>query len=101
MNKEFPELHNFFGAYFHQDWTVEHDTPEQVLDAFLVESHIDDLKAVYKELNALLAQKQAEPALRIYLLKDLSCYYCYWNSWASGESWLRHIEDRLKTKIKG
>ena len=36
MNKELPELHDFFGAYFHQDWTVEHGTAEQVIDAFFI-----------------------------------------------------------------
>jgi hypothetical protein len=100
MNADFAELHNFFGSYFHQDWTVEHETAEQVLDTFLTESHIDELMKVRSELNALLAQKQDEPILRDYLLRTLSCYYCYWISWESGESWLRHIAKRLNSRIE-
>ena len=95
MSREFPELHEFFGAYFHQDWLDEHETAEQVLDSFLTESHIDDLMVVQKELNALLDQEKDELILREYLLKELSCYYCYWNAWDSGQAWLRHIARRL------
>lgn len=97
---KFTELHNFFGSYFHQDWIVEHETPEQVLDAFLTESHIEALILVRSELNALLAQKQDEPILRDYLLRNLSCYYCYWISWESGESWLRYIAKKFNSRIE-
>lgn len=103
MNKviaKFTELHNFFGSYFHQDWTVEYETAEQILDAFLTESHINELMKVQRELNALLAQKLDEPTLRNHLLRNLSCYYCYWISWESGESWLRHIAIKLHTRIE-
>jgi hypothetical protein len=99
MNREFPELQDFFGAYFHQDWTVEHETAEQVVDAFLADSDIEDLKVVRQELNVLLGQGKDELMLREYLLKELSCYYCYWNVWGSGESWLRHIASRLASHI--
>ena len=98
MNAEFPELHDFFGAYFHQDWTVEHDTAEQVIDAFVAESAIEDLMAVRHELLVLMDQGKDEFVLREYLLRELSCYYCYWNAWASGESWLRHIAGRLDSR---
>ncbi|MGJ7518215.1 contact-dependent growth inhibition system immunity protein [Pseudomonas baetica] len=101
MNKDFTELHDFFGAYFHQDWTVEHDTAEQVIDAFLSESDARDLKAVKQELYELLDQKRAELELRTYLLRELSCYYCYWNEWESGESWLRHIANKLAYSLDG
>ncbi len=51
---------------------------------------------VRQELNALLNQKKDELELREYLLKELSCYYCYWNAWESGELWLRYIASRIK-----
>lgn len=99
MNREFPELHEFFGAYFHQDWLVEHGTAEQVLDAFLSESASEDLILVQNELNTLIDQGMAESALRRYMLADLSCYYCYWFAWESGDVWLRHIASRLADRL--
>ncbi|MDP9784001.1 contact-dependent growth inhibition system immunity protein [Pseudomonas fluorescens] len=99
MNIEFPELHDFFGAYFHQDWSVEYESAEQVLEAFLAESDVEILKAVQQELSILLDKKKGEVALREYLLRELSCYYSYWNTWGDGESWLRHIASRLNSRI--
>nr|BFE93814.1 hypothetical protein GCM10020185_43500 [Pseudomonas brassicacearum subsp. brassicacearum] len=58
MNTEFPELHDFFGAYFHQDWSAEHESAEQVLEAFLAESDVEILKAVQQELSILLGKKR-------------------------------------------
>jgi hypothetical protein len=95
MSRDFPELHDFFGAYFHQDWTVEYDTAEQVIDAFLADSDSEDLMTARQELDVLIGRKMDESVLREYLLTELSCYYCYWNVWESGEIWLRHIANRL------
>lgn len=98
MNRELPELHDFFGAYFHQDWTVEHDSAEQVIDAFIADSGPEDLMLVRNELSFLLEQRKDEVELREYLLKEMSCYYCYWNAWESGELWLLHIAKKLDGK---
>jgi hypothetical protein len=95
MNRKFPELHQFLGAYFHQDWTVEHETAEQVVEAFLADSDPEDLVLVRREITALLDLGKNEFELRDYLLKELSCYYCYWNAWESGASWLCHIAKKL------
>ncbi|QVW23802.1 hypothetical protein KJF94_28885 [Pseudomonas hormoni] len=99
MNREFSELHDFFGAYFHQDWMVEHDSAEEVIDTFLADSDPEDLKLVRQELGFLLEQRKGEMELREYLLKELSCYYCYWNEWESGKAWLRHIAKKLGNDI--
>jgi len=69
---------------------------EQVIDAFLADLYPEDLMVVRQELNALLDQGKDELVLRAYLLKELSCYYRYWNTWESGELWLRHIASRIK-----
>ncbi|MBV4496783.1 hypothetical protein HU715_015610 [Pseudomonas sp. SWRI12] len=99
MNKELPELHDFFGAYFHQDWSAEHESAEQVLEAFLAESGVEILKTVQQELDVLLGKKENELELREYLLKELSCYYSYWNTWEVGKVWLRHIASRLSSRV--
>ena len=99
MSKEFPEVHDFFGAHFHQDWTVEHDTAEQVIDAFLIDSDPEDLRRVRQELDTLLELRKDEVGLREYLLKELRCYYCYWDAWESGEAWLRHIAGKLDSRL--
>lgn len=75
---------------------MEHQTPEQVIDAFLTDSGSLEVRNVRQELGMLLEQGMDEPLLKEFLLRELSCYYCYWNEWESGQSWLRHIFDILK-----
>lgn len=99
MTNDFPEAKDFFGAYFHQDWPVEHDTADQVIDDFLRNSDKAVLILVRNELRALLSNKLNEIDLRAFFLKELHCYYCYWNEWASGEAWLRHIEKKLNENL--
>ncbi|MFJ4545254.1 contact-dependent growth inhibition system immunity protein [Pseudomonas sp. NPDC088885] len=99
MNNEFPETQDFFGSYFHQDWLTEHETADQVIDDFLKTSDKRILTLVRDELEVLLSRKLDEMALRSLFLKDLHCYYCYWNEWASGELWLLHIERKLKNHL--
>jgi hypothetical protein len=58
---------------------TEHESAEEVINAFLTESDIDFLRRVQQQINLLLNEQKDEPNLREYLLKGLSCYYCYWN----------------------
>lgn len=99
MNNDFPEAQDFFGAYFHQDWLLEHDTADQVIDEFLRDSDKKVLMLVRSELQTLMSKKLNEMDLRTFFLKELSCYYCYWNEWESGEAWLRHIERKLSENL--
>ncbi|WP_166224779.1 contact-dependent growth inhibition system immunity protein [Pseudomonas atagonensis] len=99
MNNAFPEAQDFFGAYFHQDWLLEHDTADQVIDDFLRNSDKSVLILVHSELQTLLSKELSEMELREFFLKELNCYYCYWNDWKSGEEWLRHIERKLSVNL--
>ncbi|WP_123533148.1 contact-dependent growth inhibition system immunity protein [Pseudomonas fluorescens] len=99
MNQDFPEIHDFFGSYFHQDWREEHETADQVINDFLQASDKGTLRLVRNELQSLLLEKKDELSLRAYLLKELSCYYCYWNEGVTGELWLRQIAEKLDEKL--
>jgi hypothetical protein len=92
-------LHHFFGAYFHQDWRIEHDCAEEIISAFLADSSNDILRATQQQINALISTQKDELGLRECLLKELSCYYCYWNEWKTGEDWLCHISNRLSAAL--
>jgi hypothetical protein len=100
MTHEFPELHDFFGAYFHQDWLIEHATPDNVIADFLQASDAEIVQLVCRELQLLLAQNKDELAMKDYLLRNLSCYYCYWNEWASGRAWLSYVLAALQDGIR-
>jgi hypothetical protein len=50
VSEQFPEIHQFLGACFHQDWAVEHEAVEQVIDAFLADSDSEDLVIFRREI---------------------------------------------------
>ena len=50
-----PRLHQFLGAYFHQDWTLEGHDWETVVDDFIVESPRAVVTATAEELRDLVA----------------------------------------------
>ena len=66
MNQDFPEIHDFFGSYFHQDWRDEHETADQVINDFLQTSDKGTPRLVRNELQSLLLEKKDELSLRAY-----------------------------------
>ncbi|WP_077048348.1 contact-dependent growth inhibition system immunity protein [Pseudomonas sp. KK4] len=91
MSDEFPELYEFLASYFHQDWSFDHDTEEEVIRSFVIDSSIETLLQVKSELQNLLATTQSEGELQNFLFRELSCYYYYPHAWSSGKAWLEHV----------
>lgn len=99
ITEDFPRLFQFLGAYFHEDWMCEFDSANEVVESFVADSHELTMQQVLKEIEILLGANLTENNLRDFLLKEMSCSYCYWNEWASGEIWLRHIEKKLNDSL--
>lgn len=55
-------LKDFFGAYFHQDWAVDSETPADVVDGYLREARESPL-LLARTIRAWLALNQDEQAL--------------------------------------
>ena len=98
-NDDLSELYQFLGAYFHQDWMCEFDLADEVVNSFVEDSDKLTMQQVLKEIEILLGSNLTENNLRDFLLKEMSCSYCYWNEWDSGEIWLRHIEKKLNDSL--
>ncbi len=60
----------FNGAYMHQDWEYEFDTPWQVAQDFGVTASVEDLRSAADKLSELLASAADEVALRKALHAD-------------------------------
>lgn len=60
---DYPALQNFLSAYFHQDWAMEHDTPQAVVDGYRSGEAPDQLKATREDLARLLVVEPDDAAL--------------------------------------
>lgn len=90
-NEEFPQLFQFLGAYFHEDWMSEFDVSDDVVKSFITDSEASVILDVIKEAEAVLALDLTEKEIRDFLLKEMGCSYCYWHEWQDGCTWLKHI----------
>lgn len=91
MNIPLTELQQFFGAYFNQDWTIEHSSADEAIYSFLLDSKRDTILTVKKEIRDLINNYKDEPIFQNNLMHAQHCYFYYPSQWASGLSWLNHI----------
>ncbi|WP_150618529.1 contact-dependent growth inhibition system immunity protein [Pseudomonas fluorescens] len=94
--EDFPNLFQFLGAYFHEDWMCEFDLADDVIKSFLADSEAHAISYVINEIEALLALNLTEDKLRDLLLRELGCCYCYWHEWQDGVAWLTHVSVVLR-----
>ncbi|TWI06142.1 hypothetical protein IP90_00406 [Luteimonas cucumeris] len=90
----FPALQNFLSAYFHQDWAVEHDSPQAVVDYYLEGESERQVAQLRDEIARLLAQDLDEDTLAS-LVQELGSEYDASQDGGTYRDWLRDIEERL------
>lgn len=93
--QEFPALSNFLGAYFHQDWAVEHGSPEAVVAYFLDHESDAEIAKVRGELERLAAQSLPEADLA-QRLRVLGSEYDPTRDGGSYRAWLQSLVSRLQ-----
>lgn len=91
---DFPALENFFSAYFHQDWRVEHDAPDAVVSYFLDSEADEEIAAVRDDLARLSAQALEEDVLGVRL-RALGCEYDPTREGSSWRDWLSTLRERF------
>ncbi len=93
----YPALENFFSAYFHQDWAVEHADADAVLAYYLDGEPEAEVAKVRAELEALRGRELDEAALGQALASLGSSY----DPAADGHSragWLQRLAEGLAAR---
>lgn len=70
----YPTLENLLAAYFHQDWRMEHDSVEAVVDYYRGSESPEMVAALRTELAALQAEGLDDAALGAKL-QGMGCEY--------------------------
>ncbi len=91
---DYPTLQNFFSAYFHQDWMMEHDSAEAVVDAWREGESDEYIARARDELDRLLARDYDEAALGEEV-RRLGSEYDPTREGTAWRDWLTGIQRRL------
>lgn len=89
-----PDLYQFLGAYFHQDWDLEADDWTGVVDNYVNDDPVPGpLRALAQEIDVLRANR-AEANLPQFMVRIVGV--CYSPEPLTYKQWLGHIADRLR-----
>ncbi|RYH19673.1 MAG: hypothetical protein EON54_27005 [Alcaligenaceae bacterium] len=87
---KYPNLHHFFGSYFHQDCFDDLPTAEAILRLYASAEPIDVVKAALGELRELLASITEEVELGA-LIGQLGCYYRPAADHLTNRKWINEV----------
>ena len=96
MTNQFPHLTQFFSSYFHQDWTLEANSPSEVVENYRNSESPESIEGALSELNKLLEMPIAEPDLETFILEELGCYYNPEADNQTVKEWLHLVQESLK-----
>jgi CdiI immunity protein len=112
IKDKFPNLYQFFGGYFHEDWDLEAKDAEAVIHNYLNDDYYlnDDnylndekpriVKQVIDEISLLLEMNLDRYQLSDVLADDLRCSYDPTFYGISDIEWLRWVQATLKHGIE-
>jgi hypothetical protein len=90
------DLYQFFAAYFHQDWDLEADDWEGIVDNYVNEDPVaGPLRTLAREIDDL-REARPEPDLEQFLLRTVGVNYL--PQPLSYKEWLGQIADRLRQR---
>jgi hypothetical protein len=89
---DMPNIEEFLGGYFHQDWMEDAPTSISVVEQYLNEWPVEGITKASNELNVLLMHSDDEMA---HYLKEMGCEYYPVGDGFSYREWLNQLADRL------
>lgn len=93
MKTNYPNLDEFFGTYFHQDWLGDAPTATGIVKNYLAEWPAKEVVEANAELTRLLAVTETtELAL---VLRQFGCYYNPSADGLSCREWLEQVSKML------
>jgi hypothetical protein len=95
-DREFPALYQLFGGYFHEDWKVEHGSPDAAVRAFIAEAPPEAITAASAELDRLLSSGFDDAALTRLLDDGFRCDYVPASDGIATSDWLARVRATLQ-----
>jgi hypothetical protein len=94
---ELPQLAQFFGGWFHQDWTDEgSDLPGDVVRRYAREETPRTVRSTMEEIDRLLASRLPPAQMRRLMVDELGCAYDPTLEGKTFRAWLREVRKLLR-----
>lgn len=90
-------LRQFFGAYFHQDWSDDAPEPDQIVERFLADEP-DQRERIQlaRLMEEYASTAKDDEALEQALFSELWCYYTPSADGLRAGDWMRHVAALLR-----
>lgn len=92
--KRFYALQDFFGSYFHEDWTLDDVSPDAIVGRFKAEA-ASAVPTVLDELNELLSLDVPDPMLGEHVRTRYDLRYDPRRDGLTMGQWLRRVQTLL------
>jgi hypothetical protein len=96
VERQFPNLFQLLGGYFHQDWCLDDPNAEAALRRYMNDTVPGQVQDTVNEIDALLTKNLSDDQLKQMLLVDLGCYYDPTADNITHAEWLRWVQNRLR-----
>ena len=98
LERRWIHLANLLGAYFHQDFDAEYDSPEAVLDGFAAEEDAEFVRAAASEARSFAASGPDDELLAE--MRRAGIGYAFWAEGWTSKAWLEFVADRLDAAVE-
>ena len=88
-------LKNFFGAYFHEDWSLEAENFDGIVANYANISKSEDLRSLSKTIMEYSNMFTIDSELKKNLFTELGCYYSPSGDGLSAKAWLERVAKQL------
>jgi regulator of sirC expression with transglutaminase-like and TPR domain len=93
-----PPLGRFLGAYFNQDWILDHATWKDVVESYVSSEPAELVAAASTELKTLLATERDDAVLERRLFREYGCHFDPSSVGLSARAWLEDVLRELERR---
>jgi hypothetical protein len=97
--ERFPNLYGLFAGYFHQDWSMDHGTTDDLIRAYIGDQPESTVRAARHELRELLSLDLSDEELERVLDPGLRSDFTASDIGESNMAWLQAIADQLQRAL--
>ena len=91
-------LTNFFAGYFHQHWTYDHNSSDEVVEQFMRDAPREDIDRLRALILKMLDSDRDNEEMDISLFRDFGCGFLPSGAGLTVKEWLQSIVSILSTR---